>query len=55
MSDYEPIIFSCDDKIQELERRITFLKNENIRLNTLLNDKLTDIEMELHMLKCRLR
>lgn len=55
MSDYEPIIFESKNKIFELEKKVDFLENENIRLKRMLEDKLVDIEMDIHMLKTKIR
>ena len=53
MSDYETIIFESKNKIFELEKRVDFLENENIRLKTMIEDKLIDIQMDINMLKKR--
>lgn len=52
---YEPIIFESKNKIFELEKKVDFLENENIRLKRMLEDKLVDIEMDIHMLKTKIR
>lgn len=55
MSDYEPIIFESKNKIFELEKKVDFLENENIKLKTMLNDKLIDLQMDINMLKARMK
>jgi len=53
MSDYEKIIFETKNKVFELEKKVDYLEQENQRLNTLLNDKLVDIQMDITYLKQR--
>lgn len=55
MSDYEPIIFESKNKIFELEKKVDVLENENIKLKTMLNDKLIDLQMDINMLKARMK
>ena len=55
MNDYVDEINNHHQKLFELEKRITFLEDENNRLNRIISDKLIDIEMELQTIKRKVK